>query len=43
LVLEGIRVAASDLCSIVFLIGVGVLCIAWWRRPDAGNSHNLEG
>jgi hypothetical protein len=42
-VFEGIRIAASDLGSIVFLIGVGVLCIAWWRRPDADNSHNLEG
>ncbi len=24
----------ADLGSIVFVIGVGLLCLAWWRRPD---------
>lgn len=38
---DGGRIVA-DLGSIVFIVGVGLLCIAWWRRPDADNPHSLE-
>ena len=39
---DGVGRALADLGSIVFVVGVGLLCVAWWRCPDEDIGPILE-
>ena len=39
---DGAGRALADLGSVAFVVGVGLLCLAWWRHPDADIGPILE-
>ena len=39
---DGVGRALADLGSVAFVIGVSLICVAWWRRPDADIGPILE-